>query len=813
MAVQANFFPGGLPTGFADIPGFDVLFTRSGADVQRNPAQLAFPGADGLQVRINGAGLTYDAAGHITGGVITSIQLVTVDQFNNVTLQSQINGFAVAGVAFQAALTVSPLDAVKLVLNGNDAIIGSNLADHLFGHAGNDLLQGNGGDDFLQGGLGVDNLQGGAGFDTADYSDSHGQPAAVKGIQINLGAGTVNDWQGNNDTVNSIERVIGTQFNDTMIGTVANETFIGLEGNDGFAGNAGIDTVDYSLDQKFGATVGVTVNLTTNTGTDSFGATDLYSGIENVTGTNFDDTITGSNVINVLRGLDGKDTIDGVSGGFDVMAGGKGDDTYIYSNNAQTVDELQDSGDGVDLVKTSVSINMLDATRFKGDIENVTLTGAAAISVIANDLNNVITGNDANNFESGQGGNDTMLGAGGNDNMAGDAGNDSMDGGTGNDNMAGGTGSDTMQGGDGDDTMGGGDGNDTLDGGAGQNTLNGGLGNDTYVLGAKADGDDSITDTGGNDTVTSSIDRSLAFFTGTVENLTLTGGAHVGTGNGEANIITGNDLDNVLSGLGGDDTLIGGLGNDTLLGGDGNDNLQGGAGDDTLNGGPGNDTMSGGDGNDTFNFDGGDTIDGGAGIDTVISSSASIFLSSFTGVENATLTGGGDFRITGDAFANILTGNAGDNLINGGGGNDTLLGNDGDDRLNGGIGVDNISGGDGDDHINGGAGHDTLRGGADRDFFRFDVGGSANSDRILDFNHAQDTIELSRRVFSALGPTVTGNEFRNGTHALDADDHLIYDRAHGVLSYDSNGNHAGGSFVIATLTNHPLLNASDFVIV
>ena len=49
--------------------------------------------------------------------------------------------------------------------------------------------------------------------------------------------------------------------------------------------------------------------------------------------------------------------------------------------------------------------------------------------------------------------------------------------------------------------------------------------------------------------------------------------------------------------------------------------------------------------------------------------------------------------------------------------------------------------------------------------------------------------------------------------AHDADDHIIYNKATGALSYDSNGNLAGGVTQLATLTNKPMLQANDFLVI
>ena len=87
-------------------------------------------------------------------------------------------------------------------------------------------------------------------------------------------------------------------------------------------------------------------------------------------------------------------------------------------------------------------------------------------------------------------------------------------------------------------------------------TLIGGLGNDTYFT----DGGDTITEAvnGGTDLVRSSVSLTLG---ANLENLTLTGAAAInGTGNTLNNVLTGNAAANSLNGGTGADTLIGGLG-------------------------------------------------------------------------------------------------------------------------------------------------------------------------------------------------------------------------------------------------------------
>ncbi len=172
--------------------------------------------------------------------------------------------------------------------------------------------------------------------------------------------------------------------------------------------------------------------------------------------------------------------------------------------------------------------------------------------------------------------------------------------------ITGGGGADNLRGGAGADTLHGGAGADTLSGGGGDDVLNGGSGDDLYYVDSPKDVIVELAG-GGHDTVGSSANYTLG---ANIEDLRLSNGATIGTGNELGNRITATDANSTLSGLGGNDTLIGRNGHDQLLGGDGDDLLQGQAGNDSLAGGAGDDRLVGGTGSDT--------LVGGAGADTFV---------------------------------------------------------------------------------------------------------------------------------------------------------------------------------------------------
>ncbi len=77
-----------------------------------------------------------------------------------------------------------------------------------------------------------------------------------------------------------------------------------------------------------------------------------------------------------------------------------------------------------------------------------------------------------------------------------------------------------------------------------------------------------------------------------------------------------------------------------------------------------------------------------------------------------------------------------------------------------------------------------------------------------------DRFELENSVFTALTTTgvLNANAFVVGTAATSATSRIIYNSTNGTLTYDSNGNAAGGTTVFAQLGTGLELNAEMFTV-
>lgn len=216
-------------------------------------------------------------------------------------------------------------------LGGSD-LIGTNLADEIFGLAGDDLLNGRGGNDYLNGGAGRNTIVGGAGYDYVRADGALGGffdggadddimefTSGASGF-FDLGAGwatfSSNQALGRFSMQNFESLYTGAGF-DTIWGTEgANEIRSG-GGYDTVFGRGGVDTIRAGTGDD---------HVEGGAGNDWIDGEDGWDGLFGGTGNDMmygrggADLLWGGHGDDVMSGGLGSDTIDGGEGGFDTAS-------------------------------------------------------------------------------------------------------------------------------------------------------------------------------------------------------------------------------------------------------------------------------------------------------------------------------------------------------------------------------------------------------------------------------------------------------------------------------------------------------------
>lgn len=566
-------------------------------------------------------------------------------------------------------------------------------------------------------------------------------------------------------------------------------------------------TTDVSADGQ--STSVVTANATTGTGTTTgVGVEFIATGTTNdtVTGTTGDDHIQGGAGTDTLNGVSGDDLLDGGNGA-DTMNGGAGNDTYIVDNASDQVSEA--ASQGTDTVLSSVTYTISDA-----DVENLTLTGTAAVNGSGNGSANILTGNSGNNTLAGGGGNDTLYGGAGNDSLIGDGGSGVFVGGLGNDLSLGDAGNDkyVFRRGDGSDLMAdfsapvttatadiaaanalGVNANGIVntwvggylwntstskllkasDGGVDTLSLEGGITAENLSFSWTGVGHDNLVISIAGGPVGDSIEiDQQGVAAGRVEQLALDG---LGTMNFAVASATGATLNGttaseILFGLGGGESINGNGGNDIFYGGAGNDYLWGSTGTDSFFGGTGNDYQNGATGDDKYTFgrgDGADYIEDFTVVQTSVAADVSAAQAvgvSASGIVNTWV--GGYIWLT---SSNLLY------KINASG-TDTLV-------LTGGITADNLS------FTWGGVGHDNLTisiaGGPAGDSVT--LGQQAVANAKVEKIQLDGLGVMNLNVATAVGATVTSGTGSNLVFGLTGNETLWGNTGNDIL-YGGTGN-------------------------
>jgi len=361
----------------------------------------------------------------------------------------------------------APPDAAALAAYTGtlDALTGTDGDDILNGTAGNDVIYGLGGNDTIDAGAGSDVVDAGAGDDAISVVANSGESDTVSGGDgtDSLGAdfsgnssgqlywrgynasGAATNWVSSGNSMADIQAMlVGAAKFSAMAGQAYGVTFDGIEnlsvkassqasfndllivqGTGSYDGKAGTDTLyaDWSAtttpitwnndpaatEVVNGVTVpksqtvnGSTVTsverllLTTGSGDDTLSNTQVATDDVFITGDG-NDTINAGDGNDRIEAGAGNDVLNGGAGS-DTMIGGAGDDTYIVDNSGDKITE--NASEGTDTLLASVSYTL------PANVENLTLTGTAAINATGNSGDNTLLGNAADNTLSGGAGND-----------------------------------------------------------------------------------------------------------------------------------------------------------------------------------------------------------------------------------------------------------------------------------------------------------------------------------------------------------------------------------------------------------------------
>lgn len=523
----------------------------------------------------NGNNLIYSGGGNetITGG--TGVNTVNYDSLAGaiyVDLGTVSGGFSTATVGGKTDL----LQNVQNVLGDNDA--GTTTFNNYFaGNAANNLFVGGTGNNTFVASMGDDTLQGTqGGNNTLDYS------RIGQGVTIDINDAAVTIDAGDIDQISYMKNVVGTAYADTIVGLLTggsnldggggNNTILAAGGSNTINGGAGgVNTIDYVDSAQ-----AVVVNLTAAADVNGYihvtapGQTDdLIENIDNIIGSNHDDSLVGSDSTQFITGGNGDSTIIAgdngetltVGSGNNSITGGTGNDTINLGAGSNTVagnggtDTLSYAG-----LASAITLEINDGETSKSGGNTDIFTG----------ITDFITSSVADTIYGASAGNSANITFSASDNLyTAEGGSDSVStGGTSHNTLIGSSGSDTWSDADGNANV--------FEPGTGNTTITGSNTNDrldysyysTLVSsGILLDIDTHITTKEGGATDNFSTSSSFVYFVGTNNGDTIIGAP---SNNTNTTIQMGNG-DNIYTNVGSRDTVIGGTGSDTYIGSTGNE--------------------------------------------------------------------------------------------------------------------------------------------------------------------------------------------------------------------------------------------------
>ncbi|MFH2091932.1 MAG: putative Ig domain-containing protein [Pseudomonadota bacterium] len=299
--------------------------------------------------------------------------------------------------------------------------------ENAWGSIFNDTIIGNEGYNRLAGDQGDDSLNGGAfiGHDPHHYAQYNRDPGGISAdIHYDSsdggsfdGSKIIDGW-GDTDTINNINRFIGSDHDDHFTFTVDNDSDLrwfvwGNDGEDDITGTPdGRLRVMYLDDPS-----GVFVDLSQGYAIDGWGNHDTLTNVQAVSGSDFNDTLTGkTSGNNGFYGTLGHDIIDGNGSpdGSWISYGFIGSDDDFHGVII-SLDETYGYG-------TALGKDSNGETIFWDQLTDIQ-------TAYGSEFDDTIAGTDADNSLYGEDGNDTLFGLDGNDKLYGGSGTDILDGG------------------------------------------------------------------------------------------------------------------------------------------------------------------------------------------------------------------------------------------------------------------------------------------------------------------------------------------------------------------------------------------------
>lgn len=263
----------------------------------------------------------------------------------------------VAEVELVEAITLSSTTALQLG--------GSDLANTIYGNAGNNVLRGFGGSDTLYALSGNDALDGGTGA-------------------------------------------------DAMFGGLGDDTY--------YVDNVADRIWEYASEGYDRVAAIISINLPDDAEVELVEAINLASTARmDIGGSSSANILSGNAGVNVLHGYGANDTLYGFGGddylagdeGIDTMVGGTGNDTYYVDNSADLVIELANEGTA-DRVAISASFTLAASANIEL-LEVLDAAGTGAFAMVGSESGNTIVGNAGANLIDGRGASDVLTGNGGAD--------------------------------------------------------------------------------------------------------------------------------------------------------------------------------------------------------------------------------------------------------------------------------------------------------------------------------------------------------------------------------------------------------------